>query len=436
MYTYLIVDDEMIERKGIRMLLSRMNIRENILEASNGEEALEVFEKEKIDVLLTDINMPFMDGIELLSRIHEAYPGTETVIFSGYDEFSYAKKAISYGVFAYILKPVNPEEFEKVVGEITEKLAKSEREEKRKDESMEFLREHLLYLMVNGQSRSAMQEKTQTLLDMSFVRDFCRMVLLSGEITPDVELYDAFAQTEQLMERRFYHTGNHVFLPFQEEQSEVLVQIDAEILIRQIQQDIRMKDLESLREHFDQFCEKYEHQTIFSQIYIKFMFSNLLKEIYDNLERKDERELDREIDALYHSSNMVGVIQAVHMGIERLETVFRADGGVAKRREVEQIKQYIRENYSDSGMGVDQLAREVGMTPNYLSSIFKKNTGENLSRYLKGFRMERAREMLENTNEKIGIICEKCGFVNVSYFCQSFREYFGISPQKYRDQGE
>ena len=178
MYTYLIVDDEMIERKGIRMLLSRMNIRENILEASNGEEALEVFEKEKIDVLLTDINMPFMDGIELLSRIHEEYPGTETVIFSGYDEFSYAKKAISYGVSAYILKPVNPEEFEKVVGEINEKLAKSEREEKRKDESMEFLREHLLYLMVNGQSRNAMQEKTQTLLDMSFVRDFCRMVLL------------------------------------------------------------------------------------------------------------------------------------------------------------------------------------------------------------------------------------------------------------------
>ena len=172
MYTYLIVDDEMIERKGIRMLLSRMNIRENILEASNGEEALEVFEKEKIDVLLTDINMPFMDGIELLSRVHEEYPGTETVIFSGYDEFSYAKKAISYGVSAYILKPVNPEEFEKVVGEITEKLAKSEREEKRKDESMEFLREHLLYLMVNGQSRSAMQEKAQMLLDMSFANTF------------------------------------------------------------------------------------------------------------------------------------------------------------------------------------------------------------------------------------------------------------------------
>lgn len=178
MYTYLIVDDEMIERKGIRMLLSRMNIRENILEASNGEEALEVFEKEKIDVLLTDINMPFMDGIELLSRIHEGHPETETVIFSGYDEFSYAKKAISYGVSAYILKPVNPEEFEKVIREITEKLDASQLEEKRKDESMEFLREHLLYLMVNGQSRTSLEVKTQQLIDMSFVRNFCRMILL------------------------------------------------------------------------------------------------------------------------------------------------------------------------------------------------------------------------------------------------------------------
>lgn len=61
MYTYLIVDDEMIERKGIRMLLARMNIRENILEASNGEEALEVFEKEKIDVLPTSICRSWME---------------------------------------------------------------------------------------------------------------------------------------------------------------------------------------------------------------------------------------------------------------------------------------------------------------------------------------------------------------------------------------
>ena len=76
------------------------------------------------------------------------------------------------------------------------------------------------------------------------------------------------------------------------------------------------------------------------------------------------------------------------------------------------------------------------LTPNYLSSIFKKETGENLSAYLKRFRMERAKDLLSGTNEKIGDVCTMCGFVNVSYFCQSFREYFGVSPKKYREQGE
>ena len=83
---------------------------------------------------------------------------------------------------------------------------------------------------------------------------------------------------------------------------------------------------------------------------------------------------------------MAGVIQAVRMGIDRLETVFRADGGVAKRREVEQIKQYICENYSDSGMGVDQLAREVGMTPKLSGAAFSRKIQEKtVSRYLKRF---------------------------------------------------
>ncbi|MCI5648992.1 MAG: response regulator [Fusicatenibacter sp.] len=508
MYTYLIVDDEIVERKGIRMLLGRMGIHDTLLEASNGEEALEVMEQQSVDILLTDINMPFMDGIELLSRVHEKYPALETVIFSGYDEFSYAKKAISYGVSAYILKPVNPDEFEKVIRKIVERLDHSHMEEKRKDESISFLKEHILYLMVNGQSRASLTDKTQGILDLDFVRAYHRMMLMECNdncfeqvdaetlkqireflnmkfqylnlnssqslllfaqdapggwealgrklffylkekfgwecflaISEDMqkenkELSFYFAQTEQMMEQKFYHTGTHVFLPFREEQSEIYVQVDAEILIHQIQQDIRMKDIESLKEHFDQFCERYEHQTVFSQVYIKFMFSNLLKEIYDNLEDTDERELDREIDQLYRSNDMNGVIRAVRAGIARLEKIFTADGKVSKRKEVEQIKQYIRANYSNMNLGVDQMAREVGMTPNYLSSVFKKETGENLSRYLKNFRMEKAREMLENTNEKIGGICQKCGFSNVSYFCQSFRECYGISPQKYRDQGE
>ena len=66
----------------------------------------------------------------------------------------------------------------------------------------------------------------------------------------------------------------------------------------------------------------------------------------------------------------------------------------------------------------------------------KKETGQNLSKYIKQYRMEKAKELLTGTNMKIVNISEQVGYPNVSYFVQSFREYFGVSPQKFRDQGE
>ena len=82
------------------------------------------------------------------------------------------------------------------------------------------------------------------------------------------------------------------------------------------------------------------------------------------------------------------------------------------------------------------MAECVCLTPSYLSHIFKKETGENLGKFIKRVRMEKAKDLLENSYEKIVAISVAVGYQNVSYFCQSFREYYGISPQKYRSQGE
>ena len=84
---------------------------------------------------------------------------------------------------------------------------------------------------------------------------------------------------------------------------------------------------------------------------------------------------------------------------------------------------------------MDYLADMVFMAPSYLSHVFKKETGQNLSKFIKAYRMEKAKEMLKETHNKIVNISYAVGYPNVSYFCQSFREYFGVSPQKFRDQG-
>lgn len=99
------------------------------------------------------------------------------------------------------------------------------------------------------------------------------------------------------------------------------------------------------------------------------------------------------------------------------------------------VKEYIHNHYSEE-LGAQQLADMVYLAPSYLSSLFKKETGQNLSKYIKQYRMEKAKELLTDTNMKIVNISEKTGYPNVSYFCQSFREYFGVSPQKFRDKGE
>ena len=95
----------------------------------------------------------------------------------------------------------------------------------------------------------------------------------------------------------------------------------------------------------------------------------------------------------------------------------------------------IEDHYMED-ISAQQLADMVYLAPSYLSSLFKKETGQNLSKYIKQYRMEKARQMLEDTNMKIVCISEKVGYPNVSYFCQSFREYCGVSPQKFRENAE
>lgn len=195
-----------------------------------------------------------------------------------------------------------------------------------------------------------------------------------------------------------------------------------------------MKDMVALREHYERLCERYRGKTQFSQVYIKFIFSNLLKEFYEVLPDRNETELDKEIDALYRASDFEQMLALVDKNIKKLEEVFDNNPQLT-HREVDTVKKYIYEHYSEE-ISVEQLAELVFMAPSYLSFIFKKETGQNLSKFIKAYRMEKAKEMLEGTHNKIVAISNAVGYPNVSYFCQSFREYYGISPQKFRSNGE
>lgn len=100
-----------------------------LFEAANGKAALELVRQEKPDILISDINMPFMSGLELMDEVRKISPDMAIIVISGYSDFSYAYEAIRNGVAGYVLKPVDPDEFHRVFKKAMSALAEKEQTE-------------------------------------------------------------------------------------------------------------------------------------------------------------------------------------------------------------------------------------------------------------------------------------------------------------------
>ncbi len=128
MYSVFIVDDEIIVRDGIRNKIDWEKSGFTFCgEAGDGEIALSMIQDLKPDIIITDIKMPFMDGLELSRMVKKLLPWTKIIILSGHDEFEYAKKAISIGIVDYILKPFTSEELLASMNRAVEDLDKEKR---------------------------------------------------------------------------------------------------------------------------------------------------------------------------------------------------------------------------------------------------------------------------------------------------------------------
>lgn len=158
LYKIMLVDDEEEVRKSIiRKIDWKYTGFEVIGDAENGEDALEKIEQTEPDVVLTDIKMPYMDGLTMAEKIRQLYPSIKIVIFSGFDEFEYAKRAIKLNVIEYILKPVNVEELTAILKKVKKNLDE-EIEQKRNVnllresyvKSLPIIREHFLNDLVHG----------------------------------------------------------------------------------------------------------------------------------------------------------------------------------------------------------------------------------------------------------------------------------------------
>ena len=145
-----LVEDESIVREGLRDNIPWQQYGYKFVgEASDGEMALPLIQKTRPDVLLTDIRMPFMDGLSLSRIVHQEFPETKIIIISGYDDFEYARQAISLGVEQYLLKPITRATLQKVLSELRTKIETEQEQKRYQDKFQEETREYEQFSRTN-----------------------------------------------------------------------------------------------------------------------------------------------------------------------------------------------------------------------------------------------------------------------------------------------
>lgn len=152
MYKVMIVDDEASIRSGLKSVISWEDLgMEIVCEAENGKDALNKIEAFQPTVVLTDIRMPEMDGIELLKRISQQYPNIKVAVLSGYDDFDYVRTAMRLGAANYLLKPIDTEELIAAMREILENIGADVQEFLKYREFLQLLQKNTLNRVITGQ---------------------------------------------------------------------------------------------------------------------------------------------------------------------------------------------------------------------------------------------------------------------------------------------
>lgn len=499
MYKLMIADDEDDERIGIKYLLKKCGFCFDIMEAADGRDALEKLGERGADILFTDVKMPFLNGLELSAKAKLLIPDIQIIFFSGFDDFEYVKQALSLQAVDYILKPVNPAEFQKTIQMVIERMEErtavrqqsqqsrkayiltrlfnkmpfDKLKEKYKEEELAFLKEYGQLILLEFDEEffgnnvadvyelrdriNNMQRLTFDLIDLNpsqgvmlikekkcLEQEYrqmaqCIHLLIEKEyraqcylsISPILQdpqdIATAYAEMERYLEERFFNKGVYVY-PVDREKlpSEIGTGKEGQIL-SEIEQDVKRRDAYSLRKNVEQLIEKCRNNSFQSYIYTRFVCANLLKILSQGLE---DEQLIANVEQLYVCNQFQDIELIIGQVMKRLEK--KLTDNDSPSHVISIVEQFIRQHYMEE-LSLDILADKVYLTPHYLSSIFSREKGIGINRYIKNIRMENAKGLLLDTNMKINDICKAVGYSNLSYFCKAFRNEYGVTPEKYRE---
>ena len=457
MYRVLLVDDETSVTDSLQRCIDWAGMELEVAAVvQSGEEAMAVLESTPIDIVITDIRMANTDGLSLCQNISRMERNIQTIIISGFAEFSYAQRAISYGAVGYCLKPLEYDEIKRVLLRAVHRL-------KRADPQPDY--DDLLDALQNADEPELVSALATFGLSANA---YYAAVSVGGEPLPPlpkeqgITLRLGYKQVAYLSTQPFSEEKIRAF--FEKEREGGFSYTPSPCPVSALAKAV--KDLNNsafqffIRPKQRIYTERTEDRS-----------APILREITKAATLEDPERIGELLDSLYgpagqgftlhsvwHLYNIVSSCNAFTASedfqdiyspeqlvfqfhrfpilLDALRACILPDepqqdpDGLSNARFL-QMMSYINNHY-DQGLSLNQLAEEMNLNANYLSQVFKRETGKTFLKYITDLRIEKAKELLDSKNYSISEIASRLGFSDYFYFLKTFKRVTGMTPKQYK----
>ncbi len=395
-----LVEDEIVMRQGIKRRIDwESEGIEFMGEASDGELALPLILEKKPDIVITDIKMPFMDGLTLSKHIKEELPKTRIIILSGYDEFEYARDAIKLGVTEYLLKPIAPQALLESIRGVVKDILKEKEEEV---------------------SESKTDYETKELEALNLFSELAKHILEKPE--REGTSGDAAASRNDNSEK-------------------VDVADAGRVSDKELVEFLKTGSLDATDEFIENLFSSIGEHNAKSLIFLNYITMNMyftmvrfLKELGEDAALMTEQCGD--INDIINS--MTDISQArTYLSSCLSYTINARDKGSGNKyaRLIKDAITYIDSHFSDEELSLNTLASLTNTSPNHFSSVFSQEMGQTFIEYLINKRMEKAKELLMTTDLKSFEIAYRVGYRDPHYFSSTFKKTQGMTVREFRARG-
>jgi len=482
-------DEPPIMRANVAAIESLNSEFKVVTTAINGKKAIEELEKQKIDVVFTDVRMPVMDGLELVNHIKNNYPHIITVITSGYSDFEYARKAIEFKVYDYILKPVSKVKLSELLDNIQKEISNRNHEKKRNmlihgsvnaDSELADL-ECIVILACAGAisfygNEPAMTFWNKVSLDeivLGILEEGEGHILLHGNTMAERIIIIELIKTdsmERISEKIFDALKNDEGITITLNCIMGIKMSETGEAIRKLRDDMMRRIIltKSQIMYYNNSSENYITLT-YSTEQVEYIIKSLnvgeykkakkcILEIFKVMEENNATQEDitnflemminyyyfrvksvskkfsvvkKEIySTISNFKNYEGIADEVVSVLLNIRGV-ELEQPVKQPKFINNIEEYIKMNYQNNITNT-VLSKQFGFVPSYISYQFKKYKGVSPGDYLTNYRIEKAKTIMqEDSDLLVKEIADMVGFHDAYYFSKTFKRKTGIWPTEY-----